>query len=248
MFIMKHLTCALLLLALTGCSATHSNKTTNSESSNTRLTAKIVEILGEDIQKVRIMVSGKAIPTATQDFTGKTGGTIVTYSGSDLIVSASAFNASNSLVLEGFVTGVTVEAGVSKDVSIPMSQPVFKDTDKSCISCHETTRDATGQNLIADYKQSGHYTNISWDTNKKNGSTFPGCAGCHGTQHNDPSPSASGRCWECHGSNFKTNHQNNGSATSNCTSCHQAHKPKNATGMDENSREYYYRIIEQGAK
>jgi hypothetical protein len=216
---------ALLLFALTGCGATGGNLA--SPAGSTPLTAKVVGMQSANVTKIRLMVTGSDIPTARKDFDGAagtlTGGTVEVYPGSGLIVSAQAFDASNSILFEGFVTNVTVGTVTPANVTVTMNAPVVKTVDQACLGCHETTRDKTGQNLIADFKQSGHYTNTTFTTNTKNGSTLPGCAGCHGTQHKDVDPSASGRCWECHGSSLGANHQYNGSTTNNCTSCHRAH-------------------------
>lgn len=256
---MQYVLFALLLFGLSACGTTGSNTTAGNASG--KLTANVVMAKSsaksvalapaDSVTKLRLIVSGPAIPTAKKDFTGTpapTSGTVEVYPGSNLTLTAQAFDASGAMIYEGFATGLTVVAGPTPTDAgtITMTPPVVKAEDTSCLSCHASTRDIAGQNLVASYKQSGHYTN---DTvmNGKNGSTQPGCAGCHGTQHNDVAPSASGRCFECHGANLSLKHT---SATAlvagdanparyitiggkNCSACHEPHNPINGAGKQE---------------
>jgi hypothetical protein len=244
---LQYLLLALSILALTGCGATNTTTAANPAGNTTKLTAKVVGLQSDNIATVRLQVTGATIPTARQDFAGKTGGTIEVYPGSALIVTAQAFDATNVMLSEGAVTDVTVVAGTPTTVTVTMNPPVAKTADVTCLGCHETTRDITGQNLVADYKQSGHYTNVSWTTNAKNGSTLPGCAGCHGTQHNDVTPATSGRCMECHAANLSLKHTSATALTAgltnparylsiggtNCSACHEPHNPIDGAGKDE---------------
>jgi hypothetical protein len=238
---------ALSILALTGCGATSTTTAANPTGNTTQLTAKVVGLLSDSVATVRLQVTGAAIPTARQDFAGKTGGTIEVYPGSALIVTAQAFDATSVMLSEGAVTDVTVVAGTPTTVTITMNPPVVKTADVTCLGCHETTRDITGQNLLADFKQSGHYTNLAWTANQKyTGVTGTGCAGCHGTKHDDTNPAASGRCFECH-TTLGLNHQNVKSTiagevnparylnanNTNCSACHEPHNPINGAGKDE---------------
>lgn len=226
---MHHLLLVLLLFALAGCGANRSSTTANQDPG--QVTAKVApaKTLAAPAPDsiIRLIVSGNGIPTASKDFpVASGGGTVEVYPGRDLIVTAYNVTAAGVIVYEGFVTRVNVTAGATTNVgTIQTSAPVVKPENASCQSCHETTRDSAGQNLVIDYKQSGHYTNLS-PMSPKNGSTVPGCAGCHGTQHNDANPSASGRCNECHDPlNMFPSHKGNGTAilTTNCNTCHQSH-------------------------
>ncbi|MFZ4857318.1 MAG: hypothetical protein ACOYL3_13070 [Desulfuromonadaceae bacterium] len=237
----QYLLFALMLFALTACGTSSNSVTPDGPAA--KMTVKTVGLVSDSVAKVRLTVTGAAIPTAKQDFAGKTGGTIEVYPGSGLIVSAQALDANNAVLFEGFAADVTVAAGTPVNVAITMNAPVVKAADSSCLGCHESTRDITGQNLVADYKQSGHYTNLSWTANAKNGSTYTGCAGCHGTQHNDVEPSASGRCYECHAANLSLRHSAPGvpltnarylsPGNNNCSACHEPHNPINGTGKQE---------------
>ncbi len=178
---------------------------------------------------IAIKVTGSAIPTASNSFSNNTGKyTVYVFPGNKLIVSARVLDPSGISLFEGFALGVTVLGGTITNVYPAMTVPIVKNTDTPCLSCHESTRDLFGQNLIAAYKQSAHYFNTSWTDNTKYGSLLPGCAGCHGTQHNDVNPSVSGRCWECHGSSLPSDlrHPTTGVTTTNCTFCHDAHNTK----------------------
>lgn len=238
---------ALLIFSLSGCGATKTSPA-GSDKAPGKITANLVlpkssgksVALQADVTRIRLTVTGAAIPTARQDIASPAGavtsGTVEVYPGSDLIVTAQSFNAAGVVLYEGFVPGVTVVSGVTPtNVTITLNAPIVKAGDATCLGCHESTRDKTGQNLIADFKQSGHYTNESADplvVFPLNGSTQPGCAGCHGTSHNDLNPSASGRCATCHGAvtlapggKHATNYAFNGTTvvTNSCNTCHQSH-------------------------
>jgi hypothetical protein len=225
---------ALLIFALSGCGANNTT-TAGMDKAPGKITANLVlpkatgktVALPSDVTSVRLTVTGAAIPTAKKDFANQTGGTVEVYPGSNLIVTAQAFIGAN-VAYEGFATDVTVAPAGTATVSITLNAPVVKAENAPCIACHENTRDIDGQNLVVDYKQSGHYTNITWTDNAKNGSTLPGCAGCHGTQHNDLNPAVSGRCFECHGANPPPPHNLAGLAglQNQCNSCHNPHTTK----------------------
>lgn len=252
---MQYVLFVLLMFGLSACGTTGSNTTADNGNAGS-ITAKVVMAkssaktvaLQADVTKIRLIVTGPTIPTAKKDFANNTGGTVEVYPGSDLTLTAQGFDASGAMIYEGFATGLTVVAGPTPTDAgtITMLQPVAKATDSSCLSCHASTRDIAGQNLVVSYKQSGHYTNDT-EMSAKNGSTQPGCAGCHGTQHNDVSPSASGRCFECHGANLSLKHT---SATAlvagdanaaryitiggkNCSACHEPHNPIKGAGKQE---------------
>ena len=215
-----------LFLVLSACGGATGITTVTGPSS--KLTTKVVGLTSENVTKIRITVTGSSIPTSKQDFNGSTGGTIEVYPGSNLIVSAQALDSNNAVLLEGAVSNVTVTELAATNVTVTLIRPVLKDADTNCLACHSDTKDITGQSVVAGYKLSGHYINKTWVSNSKYGVTGTGCAGCHGPKHNDANPSASGRCWECHGSAIEDNHQNNGTATTNCISCHEPHNPKSA--------------------
>ncbi len=246
---------ALSLFALAACGV--NDKSVSSDlTGNGSVTAKIAwpdgktsaksAALVADIVNVQLIVTGPAIPTAKGTPVAKgSNPSVEVYPGNDLIVAAYALDATGNRIYEGFVTGVTVAAGPATDVgTIKLTPVVVKAADTNCISCHEATRVITGQNLVTDYKQSGHYTNTSWTANAKNGSATTGCAGCHGTQHQDLAPSASGRCFECHGANLSLKHTSTSALIAgeanparylnltgtNCSACHEPHNPINGAG------------------
>ncbi len=237
----------LALLALNGCGA--SNVATVGDGNPGKVTVKVVQS-SADVTTTRLIITGPQIPTARQDFIGGTGGTTEVYPGNNLIVTAQALKSDGTIAYEGYKSNITVIAGANPFINISTVAPVVKQENVKCQACHESTRDITGQNLLASYKQSGHYRDLSWTFNPKNGSILPGCAGCHGTQHNDTAPSASGRCFECHSENLSLKHKGNvvGASNSaliageanaarylnlngtNCSACHEPHNPINGTG------------------
>jgi hypothetical protein len=250
---LHYLLLVLLLMAITGCGANNRAVTADNGSGSGSITAKLVvatqgakstakalalTALPSPITSLQFTItgtdsSGKAIPvvrntvTSTDD-QGKAQITGI-YPG-NVTVAVKAF-ANTTLKYEGFAINVSVVAGptASDAGTIVLSPPLTKPQDANCVACHETTLDSTGQNLVADFKQSGHYENQDWTANPRvDGAvitTGSGCAGCHGPAHNDSDPSASGRCFECHGPMLSVTHaQRDFPANSTkCTLCHQAH-------------------------
>lgn len=239
----QYLLFALLIFALSGCGA--SNTTTagiDKAKASGKITANLVlpktagkTVALATVSTVRLKVTGATIPTATQDFAGTTGGTLDVYPGRQLTVTAQSLGTDGAVVLEGLASNVTVDAGIASNVTITMSAPVVKAADADCLNCHDATRDTDKSNLVANYKQSGHYFNNVSTNKSKFGAKTAGCAGCHGTQHNDLNPAASGRCFECHAvggvaSGITANHATYlGATTNNCSSCHITHNFKLAT-------------------
>ena len=261
---LQYLLLALLLFALTGCGANSLNSAGSGQPGT--ITAKLVvaKQLAKKFEnysagtatKTRLKVTGAQISTASAVFPSTTGGTISVYPGSELIITAEALDASGKVVYEGFATGVTVMSGGSVTVNIDLNYPVIKAENVTCQACHDTTRDASGQNLVADYKQSGHYANTVWAISPaRNGALMAGCAGCHGTEHNVADPALGGRCNTCHNAVSAVAH--NGAASTsmesvgfvnNCNSCHNAHNTNafigagcticHAVGQDAGSNKY----------
>ena len=243
----QYLLFALLLFALAGCGA-HSLNTAGTAQPGTitaklvmpKSSAKTVGAAAATPTTVRLIVTGATIPTATQVLTTTSGGSIAVYPGSQLIVTALALDANNNVLFEGFATDVTVTAGNTTIVSIggptdpnKMVQPKNNPEDKNCLACHDNTRDATGQNVVANFKQSGHYADGTAFTGFSSGGTYGktvGCAGCHGPSHNDLSPSANGRCFQCHSNlaNQDPQHATANYINSNGTNCADCHNPHNA--------------------
>ncbi|MGB9080576.1 MAG: hypothetical protein WCD00_04705 [Desulfuromonadaceae bacterium] len=230
---MQYTLYALLIFALSGCGA--SNTTTAGidakNSPSGKITANLVlpKTAGKSVAlpagtTLRLTVTGATIPTATGNFTDPTTGTLSVYPGRQLTVTAQALDATGTQVLfEGFAQNVTVDAGKNSPVTITASTPVDKVADRPCLGCHDSTRDTDSSNLVANYKQSGHYTSQGL-ISPKFGSTQAGCAGCHGTQHNDLNPAASGRCAECHTSIPGGRHATyTGGVTNTCGNCHTTH-------------------------
>jgi len=231
---------ALLFFALAGCGANSTGSTTSKLAADGKLSAKVqfassktaaktLQAVPASVTTVRLMVTGTGIPTAKKDFpAADNGGTLEVYPGLNLIVTAYGLNASGVVEYEGFATEVIVTANQTTNVALTLTPPVAKAENDSCLSCHESTRDVDGQNLIVNYKQSGHYfnTNLMFP---KNGSTQPGCAGCHGTQHNDLNPATSGRCYECHGAVLSARHASVPNLQFACNSCHQPHNTAKQT-------------------
>jgi len=249
---LQYLLLAILVMAMTGCGASSLSNLTGGNGSGSvaaklvwgtsKTTAKkALASVPAGVTTVQVTVTGSdnngnAIPVVrgTADaLTGQGLGGI--YPGTvSLVIKAMT---GNTVSYEGFVTGVVVNSGVVTSIADPiiMSPPMEKAQDVPCIQCHETTLDTTGQNIVAEFKQSGHYTNLSWNSflaytsTSKFGAlrvTGTGCAACHGPSHNDANPSASGRCYVCHYT-FVPSHQGNNALilTNNCITCHNAHNP-----------------------
>jgi hypothetical protein len=171
-------------------------------------------------------------------------------------VAVKALDTTGAVLYEGFAVNVAVAAGATTDVgTITMAVPHVKTADQPCLTCHENTLDATGQNIVANFKggQSSHYTTEGPVGDLANpAGTVPGCAGCHGTSHNTADPSALGstrvagstvpvtsvgstRCFDCHNyASVKTtviaNHD--GYYVANATDCSKCHQMHNSTAGD----------------
>ena len=237
---LQYLLLALLVMAVTGCGASNSASNAGSGAVAAKLqwgesaktSAKTLGLVPVGVTKIRLTLSGAGIPTVRKEV-AVIGGTTSQaqldgiYPGT-MTLSVQALGASGTSLYEGFVLKVVVNAGQTTDVgTIAMTPPLEKVQDQECISCHETTPDAAGQNLVAKFKQSGHYSNAAWTSNAKHGVTGTGCAGCHGPQHNDSDPVASGRCNECH-SFLSSKHQ--AVDNNNCSACHDPHNTTSANG------------------
>ena len=249
---MSYLLCALLLFALTGCGANSVTTANNAQPGTVTAKIALAKQLGKQVGaitadagvKTRLTVTGSAIPTAKETFDGTAGGSIKVYPGDNLIVTAEILDSTGAVVLEGYFANVSVAAGATKPVSIEVAYPVVKADNVTCLACHAGTKDVTGQNLVANYKQSAHYSNDLVYTQAQlaaladkgiTGATQPGCAGCHGNQHNVGNPSVAGRCAACHSGTtaaLPVIHAGNAVqiTTSNCTTCHQPHNTKQFFG------------------
>ncbi len=237
---LQSLLCAMLVFALAGCGASNlanlagSNNAPGSVAGKLafKSTAKTTGAVPAGVTAVQVTVTGtgtngQPIPVVrgTIDTTTNQGTIGGIYPG-QVTMTVKAMNGS-TVAFEGFAISVPVVAGQTTTLASPivMSAPLEKAQDANCIQCHETTIDTNGQNLVADFKQSGHYSNSSWTGNDKYGITGTGCAGCHGPSHNDPDPSTSGRCYECHGAVLVPSHKGNSGliVQNNCVTCHSPH-------------------------
>ena len=244
---MKYLLLTLLLLVLTACGA--SNKSAdlmNKEPGKVTLkaalptaktTAKSVAAVPSGA-KSQLVVTGANIPTAKSPL-GAVGAslTVEVYPGTNLTVAAYIFNADGTIYSEAFMTGQTVVAGTPLDLgTLNTSLLQVKEADLLCVSCHEATRDATGQNLVVEFKQSGHYSNTLWSAVSPvlgGGAFKTGCAGCHGPKHDLADPAQSGRCYECHSVSVPAHNgspkpdsitsMENANFKNKCNTCHNAH-------------------------
>ena len=279
--IAQYLLLALLLFALTACGTTVAQNAAPGTipSATGKITAKLVypktaaksvALPGDNVTRVRLMVTGATTPTAKKDFAPLDVKNLECYPGTKLTVTAYAYNASNVLVYEGITTNVTVEPAKMVDnpadvngpdilagtpVTVQLSAPVVKTVNLPCLACHEGTRDTDGQNLVSNYKQSGHYLN---DTNASftpvagttpqadNSDHMAGCAGCHGDKHQDRNPAENGRCAVCHvtgvgGTTAASINANHGpqaggalgyasAGLNNCNLCHVSHNYKGKSG------------------
>ena len=251
---LHYLLSALLILALTGCGA--SNHNLAGVQADGSIASKLVWSDGKSTSKkvglatlppgvvfttMKLLVTGsdangKAIPVvrsapATVSNTVSIGGI---YPGK-VTLAVKAFTTTAD-VYEGYAVGVDVASGVTTNLdalnkTIVMRLSLEKAQDTGCYQCHETTLDRTGQSVVGEFKQSGHYTNSGPTASDKYvGVVGTGCAGCHGPQHNDPTPAASGRCNECHGAVLPASHKGNTTlipaANNNCIDCHQPHDTK----------------------
>ncbi|HJV67226.1 MAG TPA: hypothetical protein VJ550_15945 [Geomonas sp.] len=248
---LHYLLFVLLMVAMTGCGANNAGTSAGAAGATTAgaITAKLqwkqggtaaraLAAIPAGVANIQFTVSGTgangAIPVVkstvgANSTQGQVGGI---YPGT-VAVAVKAVDASGNPLYEGFATNVNVAAGATTDVGIiTMAQPIVKAEEQTCLGCHETALDKTGQNIVANYKQSGHYSNTSFtDAN----GVEPGCVGCHGPSHNNPDPSANGtsaRCFDCHNLN-NTNTTlvaNHGSYylanATECSACHQMHNTK----------------------
>jgi len=255
---MQYLLFALLMLAMTGCGA---NKVGTASTSNGagNITSKVVwtaktagktvgstTTIPSNVMSLRMTVTGtdntgNPIPVVRSTTAVTPGATAATttvagvYPGS-VTLTVLALDANGNVLYEGFALRLAILDGQTNNSCvtnpIQMAVPVTKAQDAACVNCHETTLDIDGQNLVAGFKQSGHYFNQTWVDNAKFGITGTGCAGCHGPNHNDANPSNSGRCAECHSATYSAGHNTvatnpgwtSGAVTNACEACHGPHE------------------------
>ena len=242
---LQYLFYALLTIALAGCGASNlANLAGNSQPGSvsaqmvygaSKNAAKTVNAAPAGVTSILVTITGtdlngKAIPVVRGSIDAVTNqGTVGGIYPGRVTMAVKAMSGS-VVSYEGFAIGVAVNAGATTNVgTIVMSPPTEKAQDMACIQCHETTLDSTGQNLVAEFKQSAHYDNQAWTGNVKFGITGTGCAGCHGPSHNDVNP-ATGRCAECHVPTVTDTHHSGTylvSAGPNtvCSTCHNSHNP-----------------------
>ena len=242
---LQYLMYALLIFALTGCGASNlANLAGNSQPGAVQAqmvygasknAAKTVNAAPAGVTSIQVAITGsdlngKAIPVVRGTIDPVSGlGTIAGIYPGKVTMAVKAMSGS-VVSYEGFAIGVAVNAGATTNAgTIVLSPPTEKAQDSACIQCHETTLDSTGQNLVAEFKQSTHYDNQAWTGNVKFGITGTGCAGCHGPSHNDVNP-ATGRCAECHVPTVTDSHHSGTylvSAGPNtiCSTCHNSHNP-----------------------
>jgi hypothetical protein len=253
---LQNLLVVLLMFAMTGCGA--SNIAGNDGNPSSKITAKFnwaadgkstakaVAAVPAGVVSVRLRITGPyQIPgdtstasrytAAKATFPAAAGsGSIAVFPGTGLIVIAEALDAGDTVLYEGIVSSlngapIAVAAGATTDLgTITIKAPPVKEADKPCLACHENSRDANGNSLVANYKTSRHY-NITASPAAKYGVNSTGCAGCHGPQHNDLNPAVSGRCFECHNAagNFPTFHAGSDGTfayvQNKCDACHSPH-------------------------
>ena len=250
---------ASLLFVLTGCGASTLANLAGTGSTPGSVSAKMVYAPSKTATKELVSATAPATVATVQvtvTGTGLTGSAIPVVRGSistatnqgtipniypgTVTLSIKALDVNNVVRYEGFAIGVVITGGNITTIANPivMSPPLEKSQDMTCIQCHETTLDVTGQNLVAEFKQSGHYTDLSWTGDPRTDGSVTtvgtGCAGCHGPSHNDPNPATVGRCNACHDATGAVAH--NGSAdnstlltangfVNNCDKCHNSHTP-----------------------
>jgi hypothetical protein len=169
------------------------------------------------------------------------------YPSGNLSLTVQAFDANLNPIFEGSALNISLQAGEVKVVTDPiiMTTPTVKAEDTNCLNCHASVISSlTGRNLVADYKQSTHYRNVTYRDAQ---SVRAGCVGCHGPSHNVVSPPAD-RCFECHGDPallLGAAHLNAASTTlpgparylngtnNNCYACHEPHNPLKGLGSKE---------------
>ena len=218
-----------------------------------KTTAKTVSsVVPAGVQSIKFTVTGtgldgNSIPVARSKMTGLAAGQTQAsasvsgiYPGQITLTVQAMSNAdgTGTVQYEGYALNVTVAAGSTPGNAgtIIMTVPVVKSADAMCLQCHETTLDTNGQNLISEYKQSGHYTNTTFSAYSAFGVKGTGCAGCHGPSHNVTNPATSGRCYQCHGA-ANPNHSGASGVTkylnagnNNCDMCHVSHNYLGAGG------------------
>lgn len=250
---MKHLSkmhgasAIMLMIALTGCGASNSNISSNAGKAS--LSAKVVfgsgsvaksaalpANLPSNVASLRMTVTGTGadgnpIPVVRSTFGNVSSSTITGIYPGSVSLAVQALNNSGAVVYEGYATDQAVASNATSQVRVYMSAPTVKANEVACLQCHETTLDQTGQNLVASYKLSGHYTNMAFTDGNGVGA---GCVGCHGPSHNVPNPYANGRCFDCH-TDKVTLHANSDATAGanamyaptnyaeNCNACHQPH-------------------------
>jgi hypothetical protein len=249
---LHYLLFVLLLLAMTGCGANKAGTSAGTTSSQLGgISAKLqwqqagsakralAAVAPAGVTNLLFTVSGSgsngAIPVVKANVAASTGqGQVGGIYPGTVAVTVKAVDSTGNTLYEGFATSVVVTAGSTTDVgTITMSTPIVKAQEVPCLGCHETALDATGQNIVANYKSgSGHYTNTAFTDANGQGA---GCVGCHGPSHNTPNPFDTGRCFECHQDKV-TLHSNSStdparaamymSTNEKCTSCHQPHNTK----------------------
>jgi hypothetical protein len=167
-------------------------------------------------------------------------------------VAVKAVDTVNNVTYEGYAVNVDINAGKTTDVgTITMTLANNRTDEATCVGCHETALDATGQSIVANYKALGSDGFVSSHYQGLVGAdgTTAGCVGCHGSSHNTPDPSAVGttrtgsattgiastRCYDCHvgGGRFSTtvvsNHDTYYTVNSTaCAACHSMHNSKAA--------------------
>jgi len=247
---------AILIFALTGCGANHNLAGVQADGS---VASKLVWSDGKSTSKkvgsvptgvtfstMALLVTGsdangKAIPIVRGTSAGNS--TSVSIGGiypGKVTLAVKAFGKDNAtqqdVVYFGYAIGVDVASGATTNLdtlpvpkTIVMTPSQEKLQDAACYQCHETALDRVGQSVVAQFKQSGHYTNSGTSVSDKfAGVVGTGCAGCHGPQHNESNPAASGRCSDCHGAVLQPSHKGNSAliVATNCTNCHQPHNTK----------------------
>ena len=267
---LQFLLLALLVTALAGCGANNAGIANNAgdgvakavlvygTKDTAKKTASLVTV-PPNVAKVQFTVTGTgtgptgsgpigALPVVSSTV-ATTGGTITGLYPGTVTVAAQAFDSTGAVVFEGFARNAVITSGNPTNVgTIYMTAPIVKANEAVCLGCHANALDATGQNIVGGYKQSGHYSNTSFQD--VSSATMPffnkigtGCAGCHGPQHNVGDPSALGsgrsgalatsvastRCFDCHNvananaplvANHDTLYLANGTQ---CSACHQLH-------------------------
>jgi hypothetical protein len=255
---------AILILALTGCGANHnlagvqadgsiaSKLVWNDGKSTSKKVGSPVAPAGVTFSTMKVLVTGsdangKAIPVVRSAPAFSNSVAIGGIYPGKVTLAVKAFGIDNAtqqaVVYEGYAIGVDVASGVITNLdtlavpkTIKMSPSLEKLQDSACYQCHETALDRVGQSVVAQFKQSGHYTNsgamspaagVNADKYAP-GVVGTGCAGCHGPQHNESNPAASGRCSDCHGAVLQPSHKGNSGliVATNCTNCHQPHNTK----------------------